>query len=262
MSAPAHDRHDRCMTTSTLTPPVETARPLTHAAPPRPLIEARSLTRSWGRGDAAQLAVDHVDLTIRTGELVAIVGPSGSGKSTLGGLLAGLDRPTGGSVVVGETRLDGLSDDALAIWRGHHVGIVFQNFHLIPTLTAAENVALALRFSGRRRGRKALVEAALDAVGLRAKSRRLPSQLSGGEQQRVGVARAIVHRPPMILADEPTGSLDTASGREVFALLRAAADAGTTVVFITHDPALAAEADRVVHMLDGRIVGVDTKDVG
>ena len=153
-----------------------------------------------------------------------------------------------------------LRDQRLARWRADHVGIVFQNFHLIPTLTAAENVALALRFSGRRRGRKALVEAALDAVGLRAKSRRLPSQLSGGEQQRVGVARAIVHRPPMILADEPTGSLDTASGREVFALLRAAADAGTTVVFITHDPALAAEADRVVHMLDGRIVGVDTKD--
>ncbi|MGI9616233.1 MAG: ABC transporter ATP-binding protein, partial [Acidimicrobiales bacterium] len=202
---------------------------------------------------SAPTAVDHVDLTIPTGELLAIVGPSGSGKSTLGALVAGLDRPTAGSVVVDETRLDQLDEDTLARWRASNVGIVFQNFHLIPTLTAAENVAMALRFGPRSRDRKQRVADALASVGLSTKAKRLPSQLSGGEQQRVGIARAIVHRPRLIVADEPTGSLDTAAGRVVFDLISGLRDRGTTIVFITHDPALAERADRTVSMVDGRI---------
>ena len=217
------------------------------------LLEARSLTRVWGSGTAAQAAVDHVDLSITCGELVAIVGPSGSGKSTLGGLLAGLDRPTAGSIVVGGTRLDRLGEDALARWRADNVGIVFQNFHLIPTLTAAENVGLGLRFGRHRSRRRDRIGEALAAVGLGDKAKRLPSQLSGGEQQRVGIARAIVARPPLVVADEPTGSLDSAASRIIFDLILDIRAAGTTVVFITHDRALAAMADRTVTMRDGRI---------
>lgn len=242
------------MVTATVLPAPDT--PLHSVAVP-PLIECRSLTRVWGKGDAAQVAVDHVDLSISSGEMVAVVGPSGSGKSTLGGLIAGLDRPTEGSIVVGGTRIDQLTDQRLARWRADHVGIVFQNFHLIPTLTAAENVALALRFGGQRRGRRGRAREALTAVGLGSKYNRLPSQLSGGEQQRVAVARALVHGPDVVVADEPTGSLDTSAGRAVFDLLLSIRARGTSVVFITHDPGLAAQADRVVTMVDGRIVHIE-----
>ena len=150
-----------------------------------------------------------------------------------------------------------MKTDALAQWRARNVGIVFQNFHLIPTLTAAENVGLGLRFGPRVRDRKDRIAQALASVGLADKARRLPAQLSGGEQQRVGLARAIVHRPSLVVADEPTGALDTASGRIVFDLICRLRDHGTTIVFITHDPALAAEADRTITMVDGKIVGID-----
>jgi putative ABC transport system ATP-binding protein len=219
-----------------------------------PMIEARDLTRIWGSGRAAQTAVDGVDIRLATGELVAIVGPSGSGKSTLASMLAGIDRPTAGSLVVAGTRIDRLRDDSLARWRGRHVGIVFQDFHLLPTLTAAENVELALKLSGVGRARRDRARAALGAVGLASKARRLPNQLSGGEQQRVGIARAIVVEPDLLVADEPTGSLDQASGRAVFEILIDLQARGTTVVFVTHDESLAATADRVVAMVDGRIV--------
>ncbi len=224
--------------------------------PHRPLVRARDLTRRWGRGSAAQLGVDGVDLAIGRGELVAVVGPSGSGKSTLGSLVAGIDRPTSGSIVVDDTRIDRLRDDRLARWRGRNVGIVFQEFHLLPTLSALENVELALevadRSTGRRERRRRAVEA-LGLVGLDGKRRRLPAQLSGGEQQRVGVARAVVTRPRLIVADEPTGSLDQASGHRVVELLEQLVDDGTTVLLITHDRELVARADRVVEMLDGRV---------
>jgi putative ABC transport system ATP-binding protein len=224
----------------------------------RPLVDAFDLTRRWGRGGAAQLGVDRVSLTLGHGELVAVVGPSGSGKSTLGALLAGIDRPTSGSLVVDGIRVDGLSDDRLARWRGDTVGVVFQDFHLLPTLTALENVELALRLTRRRMGRRERRDRAADAlghVGLGAKLRRLPTQLSGGEQQRVAIARAVVGRPRLIVADEPTGALDQTSGAGVFELLAALGAAGTTVVFITHDGHLAERADRIVEMLDGRLVG-------
>jgi putative ABC transport system ATP-binding protein len=220
----------------------------------RPLIQAHDLTRRWGKGSSAQLGIDRVSLTIDRGELAAIVGPSGSGKSTLGALIAGIDRPTTGSLVVDGTRIDQLSDDRLARWRGRTVGIVFQNFHLLPTLTATENVQLALRLSDRsvgRRERRDRTREALASVGLAQKAKRLPGQLSGGEQQRVAIARAIVARPGLIVADEPTGSLDQASGHVVFEILADLAASGTTVVLITHDRRLAAESDRLIEMLDG-----------
>jgi putative ABC transport system ATP-binding protein len=223
------------------------------------LVEARDLTRIWGKGAAAQVGIADVCLDIGRGELMAVVGPSGSGKSTLGALLAGIDTPTSGSLVVDGTRIDRLKVDELAEWRGARVGIVFQDFHLLPTLSARENVELAIELgpSGAgRRLRKQAALATLERVGLAAHARKLPAQMSGGEQQRVGIARALVTQPALIVADEPTGALDQANGHAVFELLSAVAAAGTTVVLITHDRALAAAADRVVSMIDGRVESV------
>jgi putative ABC transport system ATP-binding protein len=253
-----------------LAPPSESAAPPRrhqaasteqHAVPASqrltPLVQAHDLTRRWGRGSSAQLGVDRVDLNIGSGELASIVGPSGSGKSTLGALIAGIDNPTSGSLVVDGTRIDSLSNDRLARWRGRTVGIIFQDFHLLPTLSAEENVELAVQLADRSIGRGERRErsrAALDSVGLGDKLRRLPTQLSGGEQQRVAIARALATRPRLIVADEPTGSLDQASGQVVFELLAGLTVAGTTVLFITHDRELARRADRQIEMLDGRIV--------
>ena len=223
------------------------------------MIEAHDLTRIWGSGAAAQVGIRDVQLSIGHGELVAVVGPSGSGKSTLGALIAGIDRPTSGSLVVGGQRIDRLATDRLARWRGENVGIVFQDFHLLPTLTAYENVELAVELGlpgTGRRTRRAAVAAALESVGLAGHDRKVPSQMSGGEQQRIGIARALVTRPTLIVADEPTGALDRASGQMVFDLLVEAARQGTTVVFITHDLALAAAADKIVSMVDGVVVSV------
>lgn len=227
------------------------------------LVEARDLSRIWGRGSAVQVGVEGVNLDVLRGEVVALVGPSGSGKSTLGALLAGIDSPTAGSLVIDGVRIDAMKADALARWRGANVGIIFQDFHLLPTLTARENIELGLELgqeSGRRSGRKRrkLADLALQAIGLTDKAGRLPSQLSGGEQQRVAIARAVAHQPRLLVADEPTGSLDRASGQVVFDLLMGLANTGTTVVFITHDPALASAADRVVHLEDGRVAAVES----
>ena len=223
------------------------------------LVEARCLTRIWGRGTAAQIGVSEVDLDLRRGELVALIGPSGSGKSTLGSLLAGIDQPTSGSLVVGGARIDRLRPDRLAAWRGEHVGIVFQDFHLLPTLTALENVELAIELGAERvgrRDRRARAVAALEGVGLGGLERKLPAHLSGGEQLRVGIARATVREPALLVADEPNGSLDQSNGHEVFDLLTGLAHRGTTIVFITHDLTLADGADRVVAMIDGRIESI------
>lgn len=245
-------------TTALLTAP--TAPP---AAGPA-LIEAHDLTRIWGRGHAAQVGITGVHLTIHPGELVAVIGPSGSGKSTLGALLAGIDRPTSGSLVIGGTRIDRMKPDRLAAWRGRNVGIVFQDFHLLPTLTAAENVELAIELGGSgagRRLRRSAARAALERVGLAEHARKLPAQMSGGEQQRVGIARAMVSRPPLVVADEPTGALDQANGHAVFDLLTGLAQTGSTVVFITHDLALADAADRTVSMIDGRVASDARREV-
>jgi putative ABC transport system ATP-binding protein len=224
-----------------------------------PLVEARDLTRIWGKGHAAQIGIADVNIDIARGELVAVVGPSGSGKSTLGALIAGIDTPTSGSLVVDGTRIDQMKTDHLAGWRGSRVGIVFQDFHLLPTLTARENVELAIELGPSGAGRKLRKRAAstaLERVGLAGHAGKLPAQMSGGEQQRVGIARAIVTQPSLIVADEPTGALDQRNGHAVFDLLTTIARGGTTVVFITHDATLAAAADRVVSMIDGRVESV------
>ncbi|MEU7207507.1 ABC transporter ATP-binding protein [Streptomyces sp. NPDC044989] len=218
-------------------------------------VRLRSVSRRYGAGDGAVPALDDVSLAFPRGTFTAVMGPSGSGKSTLLQCAAGLDRPTSGSVVVGGTELTGLSERRLTLLRRERVGFVFQAFNLLPSLTAAQNVALPLRLSGRRpaRGR---VREALRQVGLADRARHRPTELSGGQQQRVALARALITRPEVLFADEPTGALDSGTGREVLALLRGMVDdTGQTVVMVTHDPVAASCADRVVFLVDGHVHG-------
>ncbi|WP_328754818.1 ABC transporter ATP-binding protein [Streptomyces sp. NBC_00269] len=199
-------------------------------------------------------AVDGVDLDFLAGTFTAVMGPSGSGKSTLLQCAAGLDRPTSGIVTVAGTDLTGLGERALTLLRRDRIGFVFQSFNLLPSLTAAQNVALPLRLAGRRPSR-AEVREALDRVGLAERAGHRPSQLSGGQQQRVALARALITRPAVLFGDEPTGALDTTTGRQVLTLLRELVDReGQTTVIVTHDPVAAARADRVVFLVDGRVV--------
>jgi len=219
------------------------------------MISVRGLSLRLVSGGRPVDVLTDVSLEIPARQFVAVAGPSGSGKSTLLGLIAGLDRPTAGSIRVAGVELGGLSEDGLARFRRDAIGYVFQSFHLIPTLTAQENVAVPLELAGEpdaldRAG------ALLDEVGLGARSHHYPAQLSGGEQQRVAVARAMSRRPPVILADEPTGNLDSATGTQIVELLLAANRAhGSTLVLVTHDAALAAHADRTIALRDGRVVG-------
>ncbi|MFC8127694.1 ABC transporter ATP-binding protein [Streptomyces sp. NPDC057302] len=198
-------------------------------------------------------ALDGVDLAIRAGTFTAIMGPSGSGKSTLLQCAAGLDRPTSGTVEVGGTELTGLSERRLTLLRRDRIGFVFQSFNLLPSLTAAQNVALPLRLAGRRPSRTEVGDA-LGRVGLGERARHRPGELSGGQQQRVALARALVTRPAVLFGDEPTGALDTTTSREVLGLLRELVDReGQTTVMVTHDPVAASYADRVVFLVDGRV---------
>jgi putative ABC transport system ATP-binding protein len=217
------------------------------------MIEVSGLSMRLQSGGRAVSVLDGVSLSIPARQFVAISGPSGSGKSTLLGLIAGLDRPTAGSITVAGVDLAGLSEDGLARFRRDAIGYVFQAFHLVPTLTALENVALPLELAGEPR---ALERAALllAEVGLAARAEHYPVQLSGGEQQRVAVARAVARRPPVILADEPTGNLDSATGAQIVDLLvEQNRSLGSTLVLVTHDPSLAAHADRTITLRDGRV---------
>ncbi len=196
-----------------------------------------------------------ISLTLPAGKTVSITGPSGSGKTSLLMLLGGLERPTAGSVAIDGTRIEAMDEDALAAFRRDHIGIVFQNFHLIPTMTALENVAVPLEFAGAKDA-FARARAALEAVGLGHRLDHYPGQMSGGEQQRVAVARAFVTRPRIILADEPTGNLDADTGEKVMAaLFDLTRTQGTTLILVTHDAALAARCDVAVHIRDGQITG-------
>jgi len=211
------------------------------------------LTRRLPSGDRTLTILDHVDLRIEAQEFVAILGPSGSGKSTLLALMAGLDRPTEGEVLLDGRPIQDLSEDALARLRRRHVGFVFQSFQLLSNLTARENVLLPLELL-RRPSAGNRADALLRAVGLAERGHHYPSQLSGGEQQRVALARAFAPDPPLLLADEPTGNLDTATGARVLDLLEELrVAAGSTLVLVTHDPAVASRADRRVHLRDGRV---------
>jgi putative ABC transport system ATP-binding protein len=220
----------------------------------RPLIYLRTVTKVYPMGHQQFTALRGVSLTFHTGEFTAIVGPSGSGKSTILNMITGIDRPTSGEVIVGTRPIHTLSENTLARWRGAQVGIVFQFFQLLPTLTALENVMLPMDFLGVRRGRRERALGLLDRVGLLDHAQHLPSELSGGEQQRVAIARALANDPPILIADEPTGNLDTATGDRVFTLLGDLSRQGKSVIFVTHDPDLAQQAGRIVRMQDGRIV--------
>ena len=218
------------------------------------IVSARGVTRIFGEGEAAVHALDGVDADFERGRFSAIMGPSGSGKSTLMHILAGLDRPTGGTVTLDGTELSSLDDAGLTKLRRDKLGFIFQFFNLLPVLTAEENITLPLSIAGEKPEREWLDELIAN-VGLDDRRTHRPSELSGGQQQRVAVARALVSRPAVLFADEPTGNLDTKSGDEVLGLLRHAVDDyGQTVVMVTHDPEAASYADRLVVLRDGRIV--------
>ncbi|MFL5967060.1 MAG: ABC transporter ATP-binding protein [Gaiellaceae bacterium] len=218
------------------------------------LVRVRGLAKTYGEAHAAVRVLDGADLDVGRGEFVAVIGRSGSGKSTLLHLLGGLDRPDAGEIELDGTRIDRLDQRGLTELRRRHVGFVFQAFHLLPELSGVENVLLPARLA--RDGVEAAPRAAdlIEQLGLAAVARRLPSELSGGEQQRLAVARALVNDPVLLLADEPTGNLDDESGAAVLELLRRAADAGRAVVLVTHDRAATALADRVFRLDAGRLV--------
>jgi len=228
---------------------------MTVATPPRPLIELRRVLKVYPMGGRNYTALRGVDLAFQAGEFAAIVGQSGSGKSTILNMITGIDKPTTGEVLVGGRMIQRLSENALAAWRGANVGIVFQFFQLLPTLTALENVMLPMDFlktwRGRRRERALSL---LQRVAMVQHADHLPSELSGGEQQRIAIARALANDPPIIIADEPTGNLDSATGERVFGLLGELSRQGKLVIFVTHDPDLARQAQRVVTVQDGRIL--------
>ena len=218
-----------------------------------PRIETRQLTRRLPSGERELTILDHVDLAIDPGEFVAVLGPSGSGKSTLLALMAGLDRPTSGEIRIDGTPIQAMSEDGLALLRRKKIGFVFQSFQLLSNLTARENVLLPVELLALSNP-FARADELLAAVGLADRGHHYPSQLSGGEQQRVALARAFAARPPILLADEPTGNLDGATGRRVLELLtELRAREGTTLVLVTHDPAVAALAGRQIHLRDGRV---------
>jgi putative ABC transport system ATP-binding protein len=218
------------------------------------MISVRGLSMRLVSGGRAVDVLSDVSLEVPARQFVAIAGPSGSGKSTLLGLIAGLDQPTSGQIAVAGVEITALDEDALARFRRDHVGYVFQSYHLISTLTALENVAVPLELAGEPDA-AARARALLAEVGLGERAHHYPVQLSGGEQQRVAVARAMARRPPLLLADEPTGNLDSATGKQIIELLVAVnRRLGSTLVLVTHDAALAAHADRVVTLRDGRVV--------
>ena len=221
-----------------------------------PIVAIRDLTKVYERGGVTVAALDHVTLDIAKGEFLALMGPSGSGKSTLLHIIAGIDRPTGGSCQVGKVTVTELTESELADWRNQNVGFVFQSFNLIPVLSAYENVELPLllmNLSGTKR--KQLVNTALELVGLSDRAHHLPKQLSGGQEQRVAIARAIVTDPALIVADEPTGNLDSHSADEVLQILQTLSSPaiGKTVIMVTHDPRAAGYGTRTLHLEKGRL---------
>ena len=218
------------------------------------ILETHDLKKYYGAGDTQVKALDGVDLSVEQGEFVAIVGTSGSGKSTLLHMLGGLDRPTGGTVTVDGKELSAMRDEELTIFRRRKIGFVFQNYNLVPVLNVYENIVLPIQLDGNAPD-KAYVERIIETLGLEAKLQNLPNNLSGGQQQRVAIARALAAKPAIILADEPTGNLDSATSLDVMGLLKVTAQKfSQTIVMITHNEELAQMADRIIRIEDGRIV--------
>lgn len=219
------------------------------------VLEVKDLTKEYGQGDSKVVALDHVSFCIERGEFVAIVGASGSGKSTLMNMIGGIDNPTSGDVVIEGKNISNLSEDELAIFRRRNLGMIYQFYNLVPTLTARENIILPWRLDGRKEnGSK--VEGLLKVLGLTERAHHLPSQMSGGQQQRVSIGRALINDPAFILADEPTGNLDSKTSAEIIDLLKYTNEQfNQTILLITHDDKIALRADRIITIGDGRIIG-------
>ncbi len=223
------------------------------------ILEIKNLTKTYGKGDTMVKALDNVSFTVKKGDFVAIVGPSGSGKSTLLHIIGGVDKPTSGSVIIENTDITKLDETALAIFRRRQIGLVYQFYNLIPILTVEENLTLPLLLDSRKPD-KAQVDRIVSILGLSDRVKHLPNQLSGGQQQRVSIGRALINNPAIMLADEPTGNLDSENSKEIVNLLRHFNEAlNQTVIMITHDEKIALSADRVITIQDGRIVGDEVK---
>lgn len=219
------------------------------------VLEVKDLTKEYGQGDSKVVALDHVSFCVERGEFVAIVGASGSGKSTLMNVIGGIDNPTSGDVIIEGKNISNLSEDELAIFRRRNLGMIYQFYNLVPTLTARENIILPWRLDGRKEnGSK--VEGLLKVLGLTERAHHLPSQMSGGQQQRVSIGRALINDPAFILADEPTGNLDSKTSAEIIDLLKYTNEQfNQTILLITHDDKIALRADRIITIGDGRIIG-------
>lgn len=218
------------------------------------VLEVRELTKKYGQGEAEVTALDHVSFSVERGEFVAIVGASGSGKSTLMNMIGGLDHPTSGSVVIEENDIAAMNEDELAIFRRRNLGIIYQFYNLIPTLTAEENIMLPWKLDGRKENKKRLTEM-MQLLGLLEWAKHLPGQMSGGQQQRVSIGRALINEPAFILADEPTGNLDSKTGREIMDILKLANQKyKQTILLVTHDEKIALQASRIITIGDGKIV--------
>lgn len=221
------------------------------------ILETKQLTKIYGNGSTAVQALDNVNLTVNRGELVAIVGTSGSGKSTLLHMLGGLDRPTSGSVTIDDKKLFTLKEEELTIFRRRKIGFVFQNFNLVPILNVYENIVLPIQLDGNKPD-KNYIKQIIHTLGLESKLQNMPNQLSGGQQQRVAIARALATKPAIVLADEPTGSLDSKTSQDVIGLLKVTGEKfNQTIVMITHNEELAQLADRIIRIEDGKILGGD-----
>ena len=218
------------------------------------VLEVKELTKKYGQGESEVIALDHVSFSVERGEFVAIIGASGSGKSTLMNMIGGLDHPTGGSVIIEENDITSMSEDELAIFRRRNLGIIYQFYNLIPTLTAEENIALPWKLDGRKENKKRLAEI-LQLLGLEKRAKHLPGQMSGGQQQRVSIGRALINEPAFILADEPTGNLDSKTGMEIMDILKHANQKyNQTILLVTHDERIALQAGRIITIGDGKIV--------
>ena len=218
------------------------------------VLEVKELTKKYGQGESEVIALDHVSFSVERGEFVAIIGASGSGKSTLMNMIGGLDHPTGGSVIIEENDISSMSEDELAIFRRRNLGIIYQFYNLIPTLTAEENIALPWKLDGRKENKKRLAEIT-QMLGLEKRAKHLPGQMSGGQQQRVSIGRALINEPAFILADEPTGNLDSRTGMEIMDILKHANQKyKQTILLVTHDERIALQAGRIITIGDGKIV--------